>query len=56
MKKFTEAEFRKALADDILNGTADEQTDNHGQVIVYACMFRWNDGTIRDEADPTWED
>lgn len=56
MKTFTETEMRQKLAKDILNGSADMQTDNHGQIIVYAQVFRWRDGTIREGIDPIWEE
>lgn len=56
LKTFTETEMRQKLAKDILNGSADMQTDNHGQIIVYAQVFRWRDGTIREGIDPIWEE
>ena len=31
-------------------------TDNCGQIIIYTNLYRWNDQTIRDEPDPSWED
>lgn len=46
--------FREELAEDILQGKADEQTDNTGQIIIYTQRWEWLDGTIRDEPDPSW--
>jgi hypothetical protein len=33
-----------------------QETDNIGQIVIYTNLFRWNDGTIRDQPDPTWDD
>lgn len=27
-------------------------TDNDGQIVVYTGLFRWEDGTIREEPEP----
>lgn len=32
------------------------ETDNDGQILIYTNLFRWNDGTIRNQPDPSWED
>lgn len=44
------AHIIKSLQDD----TAEEMTDNEGQVVIYTGLYEWSDGTTRDEADPNW--
>lgn len=31
------------------------EKDERGQIIVYTNLFRWNDGSYRDEPDPDYE-
>lgn len=52
----SEQEMRLKLARDILDGRADMQTDNSGQVIVYGQVFRHTDGTVHPFPDPNWID
>ena len=52
MKTYTFIEFDQHIMD----GGGDLQTDNVGQLIIYSGLFRWNDGSIRDQPDPSWDD
>ncbi len=52
MKTFTEEEVSAATNVD----GGDLEYDNHGQLIIYTGIFRWSDGTFRDEPEETDED
>jgi len=45
-------EFDRRVIESLVQGTADEQTDNEGQIIIYTGMYEWADGSIRDTPDP----
>ena len=52
MKIFTEQE----AIEDIVEGASDSHpydldTDLDGQLIIYTGIYRWKDGTYRDEAE-----
>jgi hypothetical protein len=40
----------------VRSGQADIQNDNSGQLVIYTGLFRWADGTVREEEDPTARD
>ncbi len=53
MTSFTEQEAIDNIIEDVrANGTVGQETDNHGQIIIYTGIFQWNDGSLRDEPDP----
>jgi len=35
------------------NDPADLPTDIDGQLVIYTRLFRWNDGSFHDHADPS---
>ena len=59
MTTYTDAEWRAKVAAAILDGSADVQTDNVGQLVVYTGLFEWlaEDGKneeVRDEPQPEY--
>lgn len=56
MNIITESEYVDELVNGAKCGTLDEQTDNHGQVIIYTGFFQWSDGSIRREMEPNHQD
>lgn len=55
MVKFdSELEFQTYVGEQVNEGELDTgTTDNEGQIIIYTGFYRWEDGTIRDEPDPS---
>jgi hypothetical protein len=53
MKIYTDAELEAAIKSFPLDLS---ETDNLGQIIIYTNLYRWNDGSIRDDFDPSWGD
>lgn len=53
-KKYTESDFRKAIADAIMDGSLEPETDNEGQLVFYTGMYETTEGVIQDEHDPEW--
>lgn len=51
MKTYTEAEVDTLT--DIKAEGVELCHDNQGQIVLYTGIFRWNDGTFRDEPDPS---
>lgn len=45
----------QSIITDLQNGSADVQTDNHGQVIIYSCLFQQADDSYEEYEDPDWE-
>jgi hypothetical protein len=54
MKTFTAEEVEKFTNPECARGAALEE-DNHGQQIIYTGVFRWTDGTFRNEIDPNFD-
>ena len=52
----TNAEFVQRVIKSLQDGSADIQTDNSGQLIVYSQLFEHNDGTIHETVDPHYND
>ena len=51
MRTLTEQDaVDSALKDDLTT------LDNDGQIVIYTGVFRWGDGSLHDEADPSIED
>lgn len=53
MKIYTKGEVAEELS---RCEQSDCETDNAGQLIHYTGLYKWKDGTIRDESDPDYED
>lgn len=54
MKTYTQEEVDAIMKD--IGKDGDIQNDNTGQVIIYTGIFEWEDGTHRDEPDPSLDD
>ena len=54
MKTFTAEEARDIIDQLSHDSLCEYNTDNEGQLIIYTNVYRWNDGTFRDEPDPSW--
>lgn len=52
----TKEEFIQQLVVELQNGTADLQTDNYGQVIIYTGVFKQADGGLSEGPDPNFEE
>lgn len=52
MKTMSDDEFRKKVADMIVNRELDPETDNVGQIIFYTGYFENSEGVVQDEPDP----
>lgn len=52
----TYQEFIQSVITDLQNGSADIQTDNQGQYIVYTNLFKQTDESVEEHPDPEWED
>ena len=52
MKIYTDKELKKICSRLRFD---DFETDLQGQVLFYTEVFLWNDGTYRDEPDPSFE-
>lgn len=53
MTTFSEQEAIENVIEDVkTNGVVGQETDNHGQIVIYTGIFLWNDGSYRDEPDP----
>ena len=61
MRTYTDEEWRREIANRILAGSADVQTDNQGQLVIYTSMFEWRTEIpgaydIKDEPDPNYDE
>lgn len=45
-------EQRNKIIGHVRSGQADIQYDNDGQLVIYTGLYRWADGTVREEEDP----
>lgn len=52
MKRFTDEQVRAHVT----ANASFEESDCAGQIVVYTSLFKWLDGSIRDEPDPTWNE
>lgn len=52
-KALTVQEQKNRIIGHVRAGTADIQNDNSGQLVIYTGLFRWADGSVREEEDPT---
>ncbi len=53
MRIFTNAEVQDALYEQVSGVSPCEMdVDNEGQLIIYTGIYRWEDGTYRDEEEP----
>jgi hypothetical protein len=54
----TLAEAIQQIITDLQNGSADIQTDNNGQLIVYSCLFCQSDSDdhVEEYSDPNYQD
>ncbi len=52
MKRIDETEFQRQVIEALINGDADIQTDNEGQLIIYTGVYEQADTTLGDEPDP----
>lgn len=48
MKIFSKEEFYKKFG----TRAADCEQDNEGQILLYTSIWRWSDGTLRDDPEP----
>lgn len=57
MRTFNVPEAQEVIID-MTNGIdpREMEVDNHGQLLIYTGLFRWEDGTYRDEPDPDYKD
>ena len=51
-KSISQIQFDRDVIESITDGSADIETDNEGQLIIYTNMYEWMDGSIRSEPDP----
>ncbi len=57
MRIYTQAEVDAATKTISGSGELGELLeDNTGQLVIYTGIFRWSDGTYRDEAEPQEEE
>ncbi len=56
MKKYTDEEFRELIAQKIISGELDPETDSEGQLVFYTGMFENAVSDIQDEADPEYDE
>lgn len=54
--KVPQSEFDRQVIESIVDGSADMQTDNEGQILIYTGMYRQKDGTISDSPDPSYDE
>lgn len=52
MKKYSPEEFRKLIAEKILSGELEPDTDNSGQLMFYTGLYENVQGEVQDEEDP----
>ena len=52
----TNAEFVQKVIKSLQDGTADIQTDNSGQLIVYTGFYEHNDSSVQETKDPSYDD
>lgn len=58
MKVYTYEEAQAAIVRQVQSRFGplgiDSDTDNKGQIVIHTHMYKWTDGSIRDEPDPLW--
>lgn len=47
----TNIEFQRQVIESLMDGSADIQTDNYGQLIIYTNIFEWTDGSLHEEEE-----
>lgn len=52
MNTYTNKEFRAMVVAQVVEGTADEQTNHRGEILIHTGVFEWNDRTLHDAPDP----
>lgn len=52
MKTYTVAEVQDIITELAQESPCEHEHDNEGQIVLYTGIFRWSDGTYRDESEP----
>jgi hypothetical protein len=51
MSIISKTEFDRQIIESIINQDIDERIDHEGKIIIHTGMYKWHDGTIRDEVE-----